>query len=189
LACPTRRAVAEWRRMLKRLLIGVIKGLLLGGLVYAGLVFGLHMVFSGGIIAYVLAVVLGALTGLIAGKPIWRSGAGVEAGLKAFFGMGLAALGMYLVDRFVPLTTLMQTFAPSSVPGTTPGYNLLALPVISTILAMLYEVDNTPEPEGAEKKGEAAPKQLSGARVANLDDVPLDDIEEPVAPVRKTNKR
>ncbi|MFO0660978.1 MAG: hypothetical protein U0165_14275 [Polyangiaceae bacterium] len=175
--------------MLKRLLIGVIKGLLLGGLAYAGPAFGLHWAFSGAFLAYVLAVVLGAMTGLIAGKPIWSSGAGIEAGLKSFFGMGLGALGLFLVHRFLPLDPLVNMIPQLSSQSPAPGYNLLALPIVSTLIAMLYEIDNTPEQDdGSKAKAASTPKKLSGARIADLD-TPIDDLEEPVVSARKTNKR
>ena len=46
---------------------------------------------GGAVLAYVAAALTGVLTGLVAGKPIWASGAKIEAGLKAVFGALLGA--------------------------------------------------------------------------------------------------
>ena len=69
--------------MLRRLLVGLILGLIVGGLVAAALVAGLHQnLFAddtgGSAFAYLAAAVTGVLTGLVAGKPIWASGAKIR---------------------------------------------------------------------------------------------------------------
>src|SRR5271165_806544 len=92
--------------MLRRLVVGLILGLIVGGLVAAGLVAGMHQTLFGdggaeSVFAYLAAAVTGVLTGLVAGKPIWASGARIEAGLKAFFGALLAAGLMFAVRRWV----------------------------------------------------------------------------------------
>src|ERR1700752_3726591 len=89
--------------MLRRLLVGLVLGFIVGGLVAAGMVAGLHIVdfafiTGGAALAYLAAAVTGVLTGLVAGKPIWASGAKVEAGLKAFFG-ALIGVGLMFALR------------------------------------------------------------------------------------------
>src|SRR5271169_810661 len=91
--------------MLRRLLVGLILGLIVGGLVAAGLVAGLHQTLfgadtGGSAFAYLAAAVTGVLTGLVAGKPIWASGAKIEAGLKAFFGALLGAGLMFALRHW-----------------------------------------------------------------------------------------
>src|SRR5215469_16609426 len=90
--------------MLGRLLIGLVLGLLVGGLVAAGLVAGLGILtFSGAggaVLAYVAAALTGVLTGLVAGKPIWSSGAKIEAGLKAVFGALIGAGTMFALRQW-----------------------------------------------------------------------------------------
>src|SRR5271170_1592032 len=95
--------------MLRRLLIGLVLGLVVGGLAAAGLVAGLHMTMfdagTGGIVlAYIAAALTGVLTGLVAGKPIWASGAKIEAGLKAFFGALIAGGLMFAARRWLTTT-------------------------------------------------------------------------------------
>ena len=90
--------------MLRRLLVGLILGAIVGGLVAAGLVAGLHVLLFAGttgvVLAYLTAAATGVLTGLVAGKPIWASGAKIEAGLKAFFGALIAAGLMFAARRW-----------------------------------------------------------------------------------------
>src|SRR5580700_8587653 len=92
--------------MLRRLLLGLVLGLIVGGLIAAGFVQGLGLLSfgpgtGGAAFAYLAAALTGVLTGLVAGKPIWSSGAKIEAGLKAFFGALLGAGLMFAVRRWV----------------------------------------------------------------------------------------
>ncbi len=71
--------------MLGRLLIGIVKGLMVGSLLGFGLVkLGAAMPIA--VVAYLAAAVTGVLIGLVAGKPIWAKDAKIEAGTKAFVG-------------------------------------------------------------------------------------------------------
>ena len=57
--------------MLRRVLFGLLKGAIVGGLLATALVYGLGMPVIAPWLAYLAAVVTGAVTGLVAGKPIW----------------------------------------------------------------------------------------------------------------------
>src|SRR5579884_1350474 len=105
--------------MLRRLVVGLILGLIVGGLAAAALVGGLHWTFfapdtSGTVMAYLAATVTGVLTGLVAGKPIWASNAKIEAGLKAFFGALLGAGLMFVLQRWVTVQPDMALVAPGA---------------------------------------------------------------------------
>ncbi len=134
--------------MLRRLLVGLILGLIVGGLVAAGLVAGLHQtLFSEGAgdtaFAYLAAAVTGVLTGLVAGKPIWASGAKIEAGLKAFFGALLGAGLMFAVRKWVAFP-LDLAFA--GLPAGEHAAGLLpevSLPLVAAVLGGFFELDNT----------------------------------------------
>src|SRR5688572_713130 len=90
--------------MLLRLLLGIMKGLALGGLVGFALA-NLGFAAPGAAVAYLSAALTGALVGLIAGKPIWASlrdsQARIEVGLKAAFGALLGVGLMWLSRSFV----------------------------------------------------------------------------------------
>ncbi len=155
--------------MVRRLLLGLLIGLLMGGLVAAGLVAGLHLTAftgTGGVIlAYLTAALTGVLTGLVAGKPIWASGAKIEAGLKAFFGALLAAGLMFALRQWAggfhpPITAV----TPEDLPvGDLPA---VALPIIAALLGGFFELDNTGEPADAKTGESGGKKRIAGGEGA-----------------------
>jgi hypothetical protein len=133
--------------MLRRLFLGLVLGVVLGGLVAGAIVSGLKLLTfaaaGGALMAYAAALATGALTGLVAGKPIWAPGAKVEAGLKAFFGALLAAGGMFALRQWAPAWTV--DLSPIHAGGPAPLGELPAasLPLIGAVLGGLFELDNT----------------------------------------------
>jgi hypothetical protein len=90
--------------MFARLIVGILKGLVVGGLVgFALIKLGVGL-FVGGwaVLAYIAAAVTGIVVGLIAGKPIWAKDAKVEAGMKAFVGALLGAGLMFGLRKIAP---------------------------------------------------------------------------------------
>jgi hypothetical protein len=188
--------------MVRRLLLGLVIGLLMGGLVAAGLVGGLHittfMGTGGAVLAYLSAALTGVLTGLVAGKPIWATGAKIEAGLKAFFGALLAAGLMFALRQWAGgLHAPITAVTPEDLPvGDLPA---AALPIIAALLGGFFELDNTPGgPEDAKKKGESSgsKKRIAGeektngqskSRVVEEDDA--DEAEPAAAAAPKRAKR
>jgi hypothetical protein len=145
--------------MVRRLLLGLVLGLVVGGLVAAGLVAGLGVAtFSsagGAILAYATAAVSGVLTGLVAGKPIWSSGAKVEAGLKALFGALAGAGLMFALRRWagaLPLDLPAIGAMGQTAVGDLPA---VSLPLLAGVLGGFFELDNTGGGEGA-GKGDAS---------------------------------
>jgi hypothetical protein len=184
--------------MLRRLLLGLVIGLLMGGLVAAGLVAGLGQATflgTGGVVlAYLAAALTGVLTGLVAGKPIWATGAKIEAGLKAFFGALLAAGLMFAMRQWAgglhaPITTITPGDPVTGLPLSLGDLPAAALPIIAALLGGFFELDNTGGDPEHEKKGEpggakkriAAGEKTNGqakSRVAAADD---EGEAEPVA--------
>src|SRR5215472_15930591 len=123
--------------MLRRLLVGLILGLIVGGVVAAGLVVGLGVPtfasIGGAVGAYLAAALAGVLTGLVAGKPIWASGAKIEAGLKAFFGALLGAGLMFALRQWASGWALhLGSFgAGDGAIGSLPA---ASLPLIAAVL-------------------------------------------------------
>lgn len=156
--------------MLRRLLIGLILGLIVGGLVAAALVAGLHQtLFDVGagdtVFAYVAAAVTGVLTGLVAGKPIWASGAKIEAGLKAFFGALLGAGLMFAVRRWV---TFPLDLGFAGLPGAEHAGLLpeVSLPLVAAVLGGFFELDNTSSGDEA-KAADKPKKRVAEDKAAN----------------------
>jgi len=167
--------------MLKRLLIGLVKGVLLGGVLGLVLVKGLGVATMGVWVAYLLAVVAGALSGLVAGKPIWAAGARIEAGLKAVVGALLGAGLMYALRRWFALQLDLGQLGQGSV-GQLP---IVSLPLIATALSMLYELDNTGDEDDETKPPPAAAKKRVAA--GSLDDEAelAGELEEPSRKARR----
>jgi hypothetical protein len=167
--------------MLRRLLVGLFIGLVIGSVMAVVLVRGLAMpVFAAGgggaVLAYVFAALTGALTGLIAGKPIWAKGGQIEAGLKALFGALLASGGMFALRKWAtPEVDLASINAGVGALGTLPA---TTLPILAAILGGLFELDNTgnDEPKAGQKGGgDLAGK--NGERTSSKSRVAVDSSE------------
>src|SRR3984885_32375 len=144
--------------MLRRLLLGLVLCLIVGGLAAAALVAGLHMTMfddgAGGMaLAYVAAAVTGVLTGLVAGKPIWASGAKIEAGLKAFFGALIATGLMFAARRWLTTSVDLDFLGAGAGPiGELPA---ASLPLVAAVLGGFFELDNTGSPDKSAAKDDA----------------------------------
>jgi ABC-type xylose transport system permease subunit len=170
--------------MLKRLTIGLIEGLVLGAVMALVTIKVLGLTSFAGVIAYLVAVVVGALTGLVAGKPIWAREAKIEAGLKAFVGALLAGGLLWMLRRFAQVDVDLGAFGAGT--GKIGELPAVSLPLIATALSLLFEIDNT----GG--KAPAAGKALPKARVEQAERAEsldaLDDEGEADAPVRRVHK-
>ena len=184
--------------MVRRLLVGLFLGLIVGALVAAGFVRGLGILTfgegaGGALFAYASAAVTGVLTGLVAGKPIWASGAKIEAGLKAFFGALLAAGLMFALRQWaegipVPVTA----FTPENLHvGDLPA---VALPVLAAALGGFFGLDNTGGDEGKDRSDRkrvadgASGKPGQRARVASGDEEDEDTAAAAPAPKRAAKR-
>jgi hypothetical protein len=169
--------------MLTRILLGLVKGVVVGGAIGALVLYGLSMSVFPAWLAYVAAVVVGALTGLVAGKPIWAKDARIEAGLKSAAGAIIAALGMFAVRKWVTIPLDLGSLGKGLV-GDLP---IASLPLISTVLALLFEADNTGD-DGEKGEKSETPK----TRVAELgagDEMQEDFEAEESAASKKVQRR
>lgn len=161
--------------MLGRLLIGIVKGLIVGALVGFGLV-KLGFAAPGVVVAFLAAAVTGVLIGLVAGKPIWAKDAKIEAGMKAFVGALLAAGLMYAARRWLTMPvpfSLGELAAPNASLGEAPGsagtvggLAITSLAAIAALLGGFYEADNDPSeaqepPASSTKKAAAGNKRIA----------------------------
>jgi ABC-type dipeptide/oligopeptide/nickel transport system permease component len=164
----------------KRLLIGLLKGLVLGIALGAGVQVGLGWAVTVGLIGFLLAMAVGSIAGVLAGKPPWRTEAWIETVLKGVAGIGVGALIFWLAS--------LVTFAlPFEIFGAPEGsaWNtlpLLYMPLIAAVFGSLVELDNTPD-ESADSAGSSSRAKKVRA--------PADDLDEILADVgiKKQKKR
>jgi hypothetical protein len=173
--------------MVKRLLVGLVLGLVVGGLVAALAIKGLGLAVlatgGGAALAYLLAAVTGAATGLVAGKPIWASGGKIEAGLKAFFGALIAAGILGAVRTWLHVNLDLGSLgAGAGEIGTLPA---VVFPMIAGLLGAFYGADNTPEDASKDK---AAPGSKAGPKVRVASGVDEVEEEEDVAEEKKAKR-
>ncbi|HEY8427538.1 MAG TPA: hypothetical protein VIL20_04155 [Sandaracinaceae bacterium] len=171
--------------MLKRLGLGLLKGLLIGGAIGAGLQYGLPELFPnvtwefGGVFAYLAAMGVAGTTGIFAGKPPWHEGAWIEAALKGIVGVGLGALAYWVASKWASFSAFEMPGVPAAAKWT--ELPVLYAPAIAGVYGSLVELDNTGD-EGSASKGRKGPK----ARVAVEDEVELVDEG---APTKKRQRR
>jgi hypothetical protein len=184
--------------MVLRLLIGLLKGIVIGGLVGFGLA-KLGFAAPGAIIAYLAAAVSGSLVGLVAGKPIWAKEAKIEAGMKAVVGALLGAGLMWLARSFlkVPIPLELGDLAAANDSlqetarnGTLGGLAITSLALVTGVLGAFYDADNTPSDENEGKKDETADAgEKAKTRIASSStDEDLED-EADAPPADKRAKR
>lgn len=177
--------------MIKRAAWGLAKGLIVGALIAAALVFGLGVASLTHAAAYIMAGLAGVLTGLVAGKPIWHEGARIEAGLKAFFGAILGGGALYALQRWAPLPANIVPLGRSFV----GDVSVAAFPLIAAVIGFIYEIDNTPssdEPEQKASKATTRPglRAPSGVRLPAKTGraADVDEPEEDVSAVRRAKR-
>jgi hypothetical protein len=189
--------------MFARLIVGILKGLAVGGLIGFGLL-KLGFAVPPAILAYIAAALTGIVVGLIAGKPIWAKDAKIEAGMKAFVGALLGAGLMFAVRKW--LTMPLMPALPNALGAaeqikeagnavTLGQFSMTSLAVIASVLGGFYDADNTPD-EGsdnktAENKSGSSAKTPTKQRVATPsadEDLNLDDEEGLEDDVKKAKK-
>ncbi len=169
--------------MLKRLGLGLLKGLVIGGAIGAGLQyglgpFGLHFE---GLLGFLVAMGVAGTTGVFAGRPPWQQGAWIEATLKGLVGVGVGALLYWVSSRWgqfeIPFPQLPEPRSWTALP-------VVFGPAIAGVYGALVELDNT----GGGDEGTTSRKGAKKARVA-LDDGFLLQEEEEVPAARASEKK
>jgi hypothetical protein len=148
--------------MVKRLGLGLFKGLLIGGAIGAAFHFGLGLTSVVALLGYLIAMGAGGTTGVFAGKPPWREGAWIEAVLKGMVGVGLGALFYWLSSSYAAFTIPIPGL-PSAAWSSMP---LLFTPAIAGLYGALVELDNTGEEEGDKKAGKKRKVRVAASEEA-----------------------
>jgi hypothetical protein len=147
--------------MVKKVVIGLAEGALIGGAVFFALQ-RLHAAWSPAV-AYLAAALVGALVGAVAGKPIWSREAKLEGLLKSLAGAFIAATGMYGARKWLGgWHVSLEAFGGGAGPiGEVPA---AALPMIGAGLGFVFQIDDAfgsdsepPRARVTAPPGEAAP--------------------------------
>jgi len=139
-----------------RLLLGVLKGGAIGALLgWAALKLGI----AGGFGAGATYAAIGALVGLVCGKPIWRQETIWTSILKGLFGLG-AGIGLFVLSRKL-LGGVHVSFATGL--GIPPDRALIDVPLllgplIGAVPGMFFEIDDSVGAPPAAKSAPAKPK-------------------------------
>jgi ABC-type xylose transport system permease subunit len=154
--------------MLRRFLLGLIEGLVIGLALAVASARGLGLTTPGRVTAAVLAGVVGFLVGLVAGRPVWARDAKTEALLKAAAG-ALVGAGLSLaLGHWLAAPVDLSQFAL----GAGPVGELLAvsLPAIACALSLFFELDDT--------TSRAAPARVAAAPAQKRHTLPANDHAE-----------
>jgi hypothetical protein len=160
------------RPMLRRLLLGLCEGLVIGLVIGVACARGLGLSSPGSVVAAALSALAGFAVGLIAGRPIWAHHAKTEALLKAAAG----ALGGFGLSFALRHWLKMEVDLSAWSLGAGPAGQLSAttLPVVTTVLALFFELD-----DDGKSSGEARAKRAGKQRVdpERSGATPSDDAE------------
>jgi hypothetical protein len=140
-----------------RVIIGLIKGLVVGGAVGYGL---LRLGWVSPVLAYLGCAIVGAVVGVVAGRAPWQADTIWTPVLKMVFGalvgVGLAALGVHFgpsIDVFIkPLHAGLDTVPFRSGP--------ILAPIVGVLYGIFVEWDDG----GAKKPAPAKPKAPPAAK-------------------------
>lgn len=148
---------------------------MIGVAIGAGLHFGLHWPVIGDILGYLLAMAAGASAGILAGKPPWREGAGIESVLKGLGGVGVAALLYYLAQRF---GTFAIPWAVLGIPAGTAWTHvpLLVAPAVAALFGSAVELDHSDGGKAGERK---ARLRVDSSTTRSISDEDLLETLEP----------
>ena len=134
-----------------RALLGLLKGLLVGGAVGFGL---LYLGQGTGFLAYLGCALTGALVGLLCGRAPWKAETIWTPALKTIFGMGVGA-GLFALGRhFLPA----MKFSLQGLPGELAlNQATLLAPAIGVVYGLFVEVDDggTNDKESRDKERRA----------------------------------
>ncbi|HEX4338523.1 MAG TPA: hypothetical protein VH062_21610 [Polyangiaceae bacterium] len=154
--------------MLKRLVAALFEGAVPG----AAVAFGLTKLDAiSPTLMYAAVALVGVLTALVAGRPIWAKAAKVEALLKSVAGAFISVVVLYALRKWTPglhvdLTALGLGAGPV---GYVPW---VALPATGVALATVLEIDDAfgPGPAIAPRRRVATGEDVAGHLDAEVDE-------------------
>lgn len=144
--------------MLKRIVVAVLEGVVVGGSIAAGIAW-LGLSWTDVPVVYGAALATGVAIGLVAGKPPWASSAKVEALLKSAVGAFIAPAAVYGARKW--LASLSLDLGPVLGSGPLGDLPRVLLPLTATAIAVLLEIDDAVGPHAT--AGQAPARVAPGA--------------------------
>jgi hypothetical protein len=145
-----------------RVVLGILKGAIVGAAVGAG---AWKLGLGGGVLAFGAYGLIGALVGVVCGKPIWKQETLWTPLLKGIFGFAIGC-GLYWGARKVLGTTAFPFAAAIGAPADRPLTEIPYLlgPLVGLLYGVFVEVDDGSSgagkgPAAAAKGAAAAPKK------------------------------
>jgi hypothetical protein len=152
--------------MALRVLTGALKGLAVGGAVGALCVYGLGALTLG-LWTYLAAVLVAAMTAVVAGRPIWARDAKLESGLKAIVGGVVALVALFAVRKWIAVDVDLTALGGGvAALGSQP---LAVLPALGAGLGTLFEVDNADRMTKDAQRVATARTRVEDVAVASTD--------------------
>ncbi|MEP7050704.1 MAG: hypothetical protein ABJB12_10140 [Pseudomonadota bacterium] len=165
--------------MLRCLAMGLIEGLVIGLVLGVAATRGLGLSAPGIGAVCLLGAVAGWVVGLVAGRPVWardgKTEALLKAGAGALAGAGLAFAAAHRLHVGVDLSAFRLGAGPA---GRLPS---AILPLIATVLALFFELDDDGPGRPAKRIAPASSKQRlpsPKARTAEFAELEQDEAKD-----------
>ena len=121
----------------------ILLGLLKGGIVGAAIAYlASRLGIVSGTTALLMYGVIGAVAGLVCGKPLWRQETLFTPLLKAIFGFGVGIGATLIARKFLSGVTLPIAAIPGAAEHPFPDVPLLLGPAIGILYGSLIELDD-----------------------------------------------
>lgn len=184
MVAPRARAWQRSEAMFRRLLFGLLKGLVIGGAIGALMHFALGVpLISAGVLSYLFFGGVAAVAGVAAGQPPWREGAWVGSILKAIFGFAIGA-GIYWVgQRFLNFPIGGLAGLPAN--ATFAQAPLTFAPALAALFSMLIELDDGGDQAAEQAKTGVRVDAGKGGKAADVDD---DEVEVKASTSKRAKK-
>lgn len=149
--------------MVKRLVFGLLKGVVIGAALGALFHFALGLSTVGTVAGFLLSALAAVVAGVFSGQPPWKKGAWIGSILKAVFGMLLGSGLYFAISKLlggVSVDGLLRTEG-----GTIATAPLAFMPMIAAVYSTFVEID-----DGGETGTTADEPTSTGVRVGASED-------------------
>ncbi|MBC8133973.1 MAG: hypothetical protein H7X95_13395 [Deltaproteobacteria bacterium] len=124
-------------------MVGLLLGILKGGVIGAAIgYFASQTGFATGALAFLLYGVIGAVVGLLCGRPVWRQETIWTSILKALVGFGVGVGAAFAGHKWLGGVHIPVAFIPGAVDHALPDVPALFGAAVGIVYGVLMEVDD-----------------------------------------------